>query len=63
VIEPLMRTMSGQIALRIRDKILAGVYAPGAPLLKDSSTSTHTAASRFADFPAAKSMKCFACGC
>ena len=34
--EPLMRTMSGQIATRIRDKILAGIYAPGAPLLQDS---------------------------
>jgi DNA-binding GntR family transcriptional regulator len=31
-----MRTMSGQIALRIRDKILSGVYAPGAALLQDS---------------------------
>ncbi len=34
--EPLARTMSSQIALRIRDKILAGVYAPGAALLQDS---------------------------
>jgi DNA-binding GntR family transcriptional regulator len=34
--EPLARTMSGQIALRIRDKILAGVYAPGAALLQDT---------------------------
>ncbi len=34
--EPLVRTMSAQIALRIRDKILAGVYAPGAALLQDS---------------------------
>jgi DNA-binding GntR family transcriptional regulator len=34
--EPLVRTMSGQIATRIRDKILAGHYAPGAALLQDS---------------------------
>lgn len=34
--EPLMRTMSGQIATRIRDKILSGVYAPGSALLQDS---------------------------
>lgn len=34
--EPLVRTMSGQIAARIREKILAGVYAPGAALLQDS---------------------------
>lgn len=34
--EPLIRTMSGQIATRIRDKILIGVYAPGAALLQDS---------------------------
>jgi DNA-binding GntR family transcriptional regulator len=33
---PLMRTMSGQIATRIRDKILMGDYAPGAALLQDS---------------------------
>jgi DNA-binding GntR family transcriptional regulator len=31
-----MRTMSGQIATRVREKILAGEYAPGAPLLQDS---------------------------
>ena len=34
--EPLLRTMSGQIATRIRDKILSGAYAPGAALLQDS---------------------------
>jgi DNA-binding GntR family transcriptional regulator len=34
--EPLLRTMSGQIATRLRDKILAGEYAPGAALLQDS---------------------------
>jgi DNA-binding GntR family transcriptional regulator len=33
---PLERTMSGQIAGRIREKILMGVYAPGAALLQDS---------------------------
>jgi DNA-binding GntR family transcriptional regulator len=33
---PLLRTMSGQIATRIRFKILAGEYAPGAALLQDS---------------------------
>ena len=27
--EPLLRTMSGQIVTRIRDKILSGDYAPG----------------------------------
>jgi DNA-binding GntR family transcriptional regulator len=34
--EPLMRTMSGQITTRIRDKILTGEYSPGSPLLQDS---------------------------
>jgi DNA-binding GntR family transcriptional regulator len=34
--EPLLRTMSGQIATRIRNKILAGDYSPGSPLLQDS---------------------------
>jgi DNA-binding GntR family transcriptional regulator len=34
--EPLLRTMSGQIVTRIRDKILTGDYAPGAALLQDS---------------------------
>ena len=34
--EPLVRTMSGQIATRIREKILGGDYAPGAALLQDS---------------------------
>jgi len=34
--EPLMRTMSGQLATRIRQKILGGDYAPGTALLQDS---------------------------
>jgi len=34
--EPLLRTMSGQIVTRIRDKILCGDYAPGSALLQDS---------------------------
>jgi DNA-binding GntR family transcriptional regulator len=34
--QPLMRTMSGQLTTRIRDKILGGVYAPGSALLQDS---------------------------
>jgi len=34
--EPLSRTVSGQIRVRIREKILSGVYAPGAQLLQDS---------------------------
>lgn len=34
--ELIVRTMSGQIATRVREKILAGEYAPGAPLLQDS---------------------------
>jgi DNA-binding GntR family transcriptional regulator len=34
--EPLVRTMTGQIAARIREKILTGTYAPGAALLQDS---------------------------
>jgi DNA-binding GntR family transcriptional regulator len=34
--EPLNRTMSGQITARIREKILSGAYAPGAPLLQDT---------------------------
>ena len=34
--EPLLRTMSGQITTRIREKILAGEYSPGSPLLQDS---------------------------
>lgn len=33
---PLVRTMSAQIVTRIRDKILAGEYAPGSALLQDS---------------------------
>jgi DNA-binding GntR family transcriptional regulator len=33
---PLLRTMSAQIVTRIRDKILAGEYAPGSALLQDS---------------------------
>jgi DNA-binding GntR family transcriptional regulator len=34
--ELIVRTMSGQIATRVREKILTGEYAPGAPLLQDS---------------------------
>ncbi len=34
--EPLTRTMSGQITARIREKILSGVYAPGSALLQDA---------------------------
>ncbi len=34
--EVIARTMSGQLAARIREKILTGQYAPGAPLLQDS---------------------------
>src|SRR5262245_32521932 len=34
--EPLVRTMSAQVAARIRERILTGSYAPGAPLLQDS---------------------------
>jgi DNA-binding GntR family transcriptional regulator len=34
--EPLIRTMSGQLSARIRERILAGDYAPGAQLLQDS---------------------------
>jgi DNA-binding GntR family transcriptional regulator len=34
--EPLARTMTGQITARIREKIIAGVYAPGSALLQDS---------------------------
>lgn len=34
--EPLIRTMSGQITARIREKILVGDYAPGTALLQDS---------------------------
>ena len=34
--EPLARTVSGQLRLRIRERILSGAYAPGAPLLQDS---------------------------
>jgi DNA-binding GntR family transcriptional regulator len=33
---PIIRTMTGQITLRIREKILTGAYAPGAQLLQDS---------------------------
>jgi DNA-binding GntR family transcriptional regulator len=33
---PIARTMSAQIAARLRDKILSGVYAPGSTLLQDS---------------------------
>jgi DNA-binding GntR family transcriptional regulator len=34
--ESIVRTMPGQISLRIREKILNGAYAPGAQLLQDS---------------------------
>jgi DNA-binding GntR family transcriptional regulator len=34
--EPLSRTMTGQIMARIREKIIAGDYSPGAPLLQDA---------------------------
>jgi DNA-binding GntR family transcriptional regulator len=34
--QPLERTMSSQIAGRIREKILSGAYAPGTALLQDS---------------------------
>jgi DNA-binding GntR family transcriptional regulator len=34
--QPLVRTMSGQLTTRIRDKILGGDYAPGSALLQDS---------------------------
>jgi len=33
--ELLVRTMSGQITARIREKILTGAYPPGSPLLQD----------------------------
>ena len=33
--ENLIRTMSGQITARIREKILTGVYPPGSALLQD----------------------------
>ncbi len=34
--EPLSRTVSGQVRVRIREKILSGAYAPGSQLLQDS---------------------------
>ena len=34
--QPLTRTMSGQVLTRIRERILSGAYAPGAPLLQDA---------------------------
>ena len=34
--EPLTRTMSGQITARIREKILSGAYPPGSALLQDA---------------------------
>jgi len=34
--ESIERTMSSQIAARVREKILSGAYAPGHPLLQDS---------------------------
>jgi DNA-binding transcriptional MocR family regulator len=33
--EHLIRTMSGQLTFRIREKILTGAYPPGSPLLQD----------------------------
>ena len=33
--EHLIRTMSGQLTSRIREKILTGAYPPGSPLLQD----------------------------
>jgi DNA-binding GntR family transcriptional regulator len=33
--EHLIRTMSGQVTARIREKILTGAYPPGSPLLQD----------------------------
>jgi DNA-binding GntR family transcriptional regulator len=35
ITEHLIRTMSGQITTRIREKILTGAYPPGSPLLQD----------------------------
>src|ERR1700709_912327 len=35
IVENLIRTMSGQITARIREKILTGVYPPGSALLQD----------------------------
>ena len=34
--EPLARTISSQVIVRLRGRILAGAYAPGAPLLQDA---------------------------
>jgi DNA-binding GntR family transcriptional regulator len=34
--EPLTRTMSSQLTTRLRDRILAGTYAPGSQLLQDA---------------------------
>lgn len=34
--EPLIRSISGQITAHIREKIVNGVYPPGAPLLQDA---------------------------
>lgn len=34
--EPITRTMSSQLTVRLRDRILAGQYAPGSPLLQDT---------------------------
>lgn len=34
--DPIVRTLAGQIASRIRERILAGAYAPGSQLLQDS---------------------------
>ncbi len=34
--EPLTRTISSQLATRLRDRIVAGIYAPGSQLLQDA---------------------------
>jgi DNA-binding GntR family transcriptional regulator len=39
MIEPIARTMTGQILTRIRAKIISGEYSPGAALLQDSIAS------------------------
>lgn len=36
VTEPLTRTISSQLTTRLRDRIVAGVYAPGSQLLQDA---------------------------
>jgi DNA-binding GntR family transcriptional regulator len=39
MIEPLIRTMSSQLIVRIRNRILAGAYAPGSALRQDALAS------------------------